>query len=118
MAEAADKIRKARVSLPQGAQRPYEVFVNGIPQNEGADYEVDAGSVWFFHPYRREGKLGFWRWTSIFIGIAGTYRQNDSVDITFDRDGKRLIETDLAIEPLVDPDPAKQNSGWLARSGR
>ena len=38
---------------------------------------------------KHEGKLGFWRWTSLFLGVAGTYRQNDSVDVVYDVDGKK-----------------------------
>ena len=27
-----------RVELPRGAERPFRVFVNGVPQEEGRDY--------------------------------------------------------------------------------
>jgi hypothetical protein len=90
------------VRLPDGADRPFEVFLNGVPQNEGSDYRVEGRDLKFSEPIRKEGKLGFWRWLRMFIGIAGTYRQNDSVDVTFQRDGRRLIETSLPIEVLGD----------------
>ena len=34
---------------------------------------------------------------SLFLGIAGTYRQNDSVDVVYDTGGRRTV-TSLAIE--------------------
>jgi hypothetical protein len=70
-----------RVELPRGAEPPYRVFVNGIPQKEGDDYRVVSGELHFPRELKKEGKLGFWRWTSLFLGMVGTYRQNDSVDV-------------------------------------
>jgi hypothetical protein len=40
-----------------------------------------------------EGRLGFWRWLSLFLGVAGTYRKNDKVDVVFTRDGRRTVVT-------------------------
>jgi hypothetical protein len=34
---------------------------------------------------------------SLFLGIAGTYRQNDSVDVVYDVDGRRVVATGLPI---------------------
>jgi hypothetical protein len=72
----------SRVKLPDGANPPLRVFVNGVPQVEGKDYRL-AGRELVFDDrlLKKEGKLGFWRWTSIFLGLVGTYRQNDSVDV-------------------------------------
>ncbi|MFY9263952.1 MAG: hypothetical protein WAO61_00770 [Solirubrobacterales bacterium] len=97
-------VYRARVALPAGASRPIDVFVNGVPQREGRDFVIDGDDLLFVAGIRQEGKLGFLRWISIFIGIAGTYRQNDSVDVTFERDGQRLVETGLPIEVLLDID--------------
>ena len=49
-------------------------------------------------PLAREGKLGFWRWLSLFLGVAGTYRQNDSVDVVYDVNGRRVVATGLPLE--------------------
>lgn len=102
--DPAERVYRARAPLPEGAERPFEVFVNGVPQREGDDYDVKGRDMFFFAGLRREGKLGFIRWLSITLAIAGTYRQNDSVDVTFNRDGRRLIETGLPIEVLVEDD--------------
>ena len=86
--------------LPNDVTRPFEVYVNGVPQAEGIDYEVEGRSLVFDRELKTEGKLGFWRWTSIFVGIAGTYRQNDSVDVVYERNGQRVVATKLPLEPI------------------
>jgi hypothetical protein len=80
--------------------RPFEVYVNGVPQEEGVDYAVEGRTLVFERELRTEGKLGFWRWTSIFVGVAGTYRQDDSVDVAYQRDGRPVVATKLPLEPL------------------
>jgi len=85
--------------LPGNVTRPFEVFVNGVPQEEGVDYDVMGGVLLFDRPLRTEGRLGLWRWASIVVGVAGTYRQNDSVDIAYTVDGRRVVATKLPLEP-------------------
>ena len=46
----------------------------------------------------QEGRLGFWRWLSLFMGVAGTYRQNDSVDVVYDAGGRRVVATGLPLK--------------------
>jgi hypothetical protein len=91
-----------RVRLPADVTRPFEVYVNGVPQVEGTDFRVEGRTLVFERELRSEGKLGFWRWTSIVIGVAGTYRQNDSVDVVYERNGKRVVASKLPLEPLVE----------------
>ena len=85
--------------LPPDVVRPFEVYVNGVPQREGDDFEVDGRTLVLDRELKAEGKLGFWRWTSIFVGIAGTYRQNDSVDVVYTRGGRRVVAAKLPLEP-------------------
>ena len=91
-----------RVRLPADVVRPFEVYVNGVPQVEGADYEIEGRTLVFDEQLRTEGKLGFWRWLSMWVGVAGTYRQNDSVDVAYRRGGKPVVATKLPLEPLGD----------------
>ena len=91
--------RRTRVQLPSDVTRPFEVYVNGVPQREGADYRDQGSSIVFDRELRSEGRLGFWRWTSIVVGAAGTYRQNDSVDVVYERGGRRIVATRLPLEP-------------------
>jgi hypothetical protein len=93
--------RRTIARLPEDVTRPFEVFVNGVPQQEGVDFEVMGGVLLFERDLRKEGKLGFWRWTSIIVGVAGTYRKNDSVDIVYQRAGQKVVATGLPLEPAT-----------------
>jgi hypothetical protein len=53
----------------------------------------------FDRPLAKEGRLGFWRWASMVLGVAGTYRRNDSVDVVYERDGRRVVATGLPLVP-------------------
>ena len=75
---------------------PFEVFVNGVPQKVGVDYDQVGSRLVFHRPLAREGRLGFWRWTSIVLGVAGTYRKNDSVDVVYSDGGRRTV---VALSP-------------------
>jgi hypothetical protein len=90
-----------RVELPQYVTRPFDVFVNGVPQVEGTDYELVGSSLLFDRSFAREGKLGFWRWLSMLLGIAGTYRKHDTIDVAFTVNGQRKV---VGLAP-VDSDP-------------
>ena len=92
--------RGTRVRLPADVVRPFEVYVNGIVQREGGDYRIEGRTLVFERPLQSEGKLGFWRWLSLWVGIAGTYRQNDSVDVAYKRGGKPVVATKLPLEPI------------------
>ena len=74
--------------------------MNGVPQEEGADFWVEGRTLVFDRELKAEGRLGFWRWTSILVGVAGTYRQDDSVDVVYQRGGRRAVATKLPLEPL------------------
>jgi hypothetical protein len=94
--------RRTRVELPSYVVPPFEVYLNGVAQAEGVDYEVDGRTLWFGRELKTEGKLGFWRWLSMWIGLAGTYRQDDSVDVVYPtRKGKAVA----AKLPLVAGEP-------------
>jgi hypothetical protein len=89
---------RSRVGLPPEVTEPFEVFVNGVPQHPGRDYQVEGRMLVFDRPLAKEGRLGFWRWLSLFLGIAGTYRQNDSVDLVYQAGGRRNVVTGLPFE--------------------
>jgi hypothetical protein len=67
------------------------VYVNGVPQVEGTDYELVGTTLLFPRVLAREGKLGFWRWLSMLLGVAGTYRKNEAVTIVYNHDGRRMV---------------------------
>lgn len=98
---------RTRVRLPAEVTRPFEVYVNGVRQEEGGDYEIEGRTLVFDRELRTEGRLGFWRWLSMWVGVAGTYRQNDSVDVVYQRGGRRVVASKLPLEPLGEPRPAR-----------
>jgi hypothetical protein len=86
----------ARVTLPPGVGDAYEVYVNGVRQERGRDFERSGDELVFPRPLAQEGRLGFWRWLSIFFGVAGTYRKHETVDVVYEgRNGRRLVATGL-----------------------
>ena len=88
-----------RARLPAGAQPPSVVYVNGVVQKEGTDYEVRAGEIVFGRQILKEDRVGFGRWIAMYMGIFGTYRKNETVDIEFRRNGKTELASDV---PLFD----------------
>jgi hypothetical protein len=96
-----------RVPLPSSVQEPFEVFVNGVPQRRGADYELRGRELVFSKALAQEGRLGPLRWLSIFLGIAGTYRKNDSVDVVYEVGGRRAVAAALRIIPPEARDPER-----------
>ena len=87
------------MQLPQGIGERFDVFLNGVPQQPGRDFRREGDELVFDRKLAKEGRLGFWRWTSLFLGVAGTYRQNDSVDIVYDAGGRRAVRTGLPLRP-------------------
>ena len=91
----------SRVKLPSYVKPPFEVYVSGILQREGEDYAVVPGEIVFARSLKREGSLGAWRWLSMLLGIAGSYRPHETVDVAFQVDGRPQVASEL---PVVDPD--------------
>lgn len=90
-----------RVKLPRGAEPPFTVFINGVRQSEGEDYEVEGGEIVFDPPIVKE-KIGTSRWLAMYLGLWGTYRKNETVDLEFSRDGKVELISDLPVVPYED----------------
>ena len=85
-----------RVKLPAGAEPPFAVFVNGIEQSLGADYSIEAGEVVFSRPIVKE-KVGAGRWLAMYLGLFGTYRKNETIDLQFTRAGKVELVSDVPV---------------------
>jgi hypothetical protein len=93
---------QARVELPTYARGDLEVFVNGIPQVEGRDYRREGNALIFDRSLAKEGRLGAIRWLSMLLGVAGTYRPNDTVDVAYEYDGKPGVAADLPVTHIQD----------------
>jgi hypothetical protein len=90
--------RRWRVPLPRGAEPPYRVFVNGVPQTEGEDFKIEGHALVFDRPLEKE-RLGMGRWTAMFFGLFGSYGRNDSVDVQYRLGGREAVATGLDIVP-------------------
>jgi hypothetical protein len=91
--------RRTRVPLPGDVQRPFEVYVNGIQQHEGVDFVVREGALLFDRELVHE-KVGARRWTSMVLGIAGSYGKDDSVDVLYRVGDESRVASRLPLEPL------------------
>lgn len=83
----------SQIDLPEGVTAPFHVFVNGVEQHPGADFDQIGTTLVFRRELAPEGRLGFWRWLSLFLGVAGTYRKNDTVDVVYSDGGNRRVVT-------------------------
>jgi hypothetical protein len=91
---------RSRTRLPRVVRRPFRVFVNGVEQREGDDFTVEGDYLVFNRSLAQEGRLGFWRWAMIVLGIAGTYRKHETVDVQYTLQGRPSVATGLPVEPV------------------
>ncbi len=95
-----DVIERSRVEVPGHVTRPFQVYLNGVLQQEGRDFRHEGNALVFDRPLEEEGRLGFIRWLSMALGIAGTYRRNDTVDLVYEAGGRRNVATGLRVRPV------------------
>jgi len=90
-------VARSLVQLPPQVAQPFEVYLNGVLQQQGDDYRVEGRALVFDRELRKD-KISGWRW---FLGAwgVGTYRQNDSVDVRYTLDGRPLVAEALEIKP-------------------
>jgi hypothetical protein len=93
----------SRVRLPPGVGDRYQVYVNGVLQEPGRDYDRIGDELIFRRRLAQEGRLGPIRWLSMLLGVAGTYRQHENVDVAYEIDGRRTVAT---LAPVEGSDPA------------
>jgi hypothetical protein len=93
--------RETFVSLPPDVQRPFQVFLNGVEQREGVDFVVRDARLVFERELAHE-KVGLGRWTSMVLGIAGSYGKDDAVDVVYERAGRPAVAAKLRFEQMPD----------------
>jgi hypothetical protein len=86
-----------RVRLPRGAEPPIRVYVNGVEQREGADYGIRSGEIVFTRPIVKEGKVGGVRWLAMLLGLFGTYRKHETIDVEYRLRGKTKLVSDAEV---------------------
>jgi hypothetical protein len=87
-----------RVRLPRGAEPPIKVFINGVEQAAGSDYELRGGEIVFNRPILKE-KVGTGRWMAMYLGLFGTYRKHETIDVEYRLGGKVQLASDLEVRP-------------------
>ena len=89
-----------RVKLPAGAEPPFTVFINGVEQLKGS-YRIEGGEIDFGRPIVKE-KVGTSRWLAMYLGLWGTYRKNETIDVQFTKNGKIELRSDLPVVPYAE----------------
>jgi hypothetical protein len=82
-----------RVELPGGVGDSYEVYVNGVRQEPGRDFDRIGDTLVFRRTLASEGRIGPIRWLSMLLGVAGTYRKHENVDVIYEANGRRTVAT-------------------------
>jgi hypothetical protein len=91
-------MQRSVVRLPRDVAKPFEVYLNGVRQEEGRDFDVRGRELLFPRALRKDRVSG-WRWLIGAFGFA-TYRQDDSVDVRYTRaDGSAGVAQRLEIRP-------------------
>ena len=88
-----------RVRLPRGAEPPIRVYVNGVEQSEGSDFRIRHGEIVFERPIVKEGKVSGFRWLAMLLGLFGTYRKHETVDVEYRLSGEVKLYSDVEILP-------------------
>ena len=95
-----------RVRVPAGAEPPFTVFINGVEQFEGKDYNLEGDEIVFTRPIIKE-MMNTGRWLAMYLGLFGTYRKDEKVDLQFSRDGKVELVPDLPLIPYAEAEDGR-----------
>lgn len=93
------------VALPEGAEPPFAVWVNGEPREEGADFVVEGRWLRFRAPLKpKMRRKGFGTRLVMLAGI-GVYgdQKADVVDLRYHVGGRVQHATEL---PIIPPEAA------------
>jgi hypothetical protein len=90
-------VRGSRVQLPPEVEPPFEVYVNGLPQTDGVDYEVEGRELVFAKelvPPARDTARSLVR--GFFFG---RYKPEHTVDVAYQAGGRGHVVSGLRISP-------------------
>ncbi len=85
-----------RARLPRGAREPIRVHINGVEQARGEVWDVRDGAVVFTRPIIKE-RVTTGRWLAMYLGLFGSYRLNETVDIEYTLGGETKLAADIEI---------------------
>ncbi len=87
-----------RARLPRGAQEPIRLHINGVEQPRGEIWDVRDGKIAFSRPIVKE-RVTPGRWVAMYLGLFGTYRLNETVDVEYHLGGQPKLAADIEIIP-------------------
>ena len=93
--------RRAPGQAARRRRAPFAVFINGVEQREGDDYNIRAGEIVFTRQSsrRRSAPAAGWRCTS----ASSAPTASETIDLQFNRDGKtELLSTIFRSSRAVD----------------
>jgi hypothetical protein len=105
-----------RVRLPAGAEPPIKVYLNGVEQSDGGDFRIVGEEIVFNRPILKEGRLGKIRWLSMFIGLVGSYRKHETVDVEYRLGAEIKLASDVEVLP-DEPARPDRHEGRTHRRG-
>jgi hypothetical protein len=85
-----------RVDLPRNAADPIVVYINGVAQTAGVDYNIDGQEIVFTREIIKE-EIGMSRWLAMYLGIFGTYRKDETIDVQYSSSGRTELASDLEV---------------------
>ena len=94
MDDSVAKVRRFRI--PAEADELFGVYVNGVPQMIGKDYDLDGEALTFTRALRRRSGLG--TVDKLLIALcASVEAEGDSVDAILLSGGRRTV---VSLEPV------------------
>jgi len=87
-----------RVKLPKGAEPPIRVYLNGVEQTAAKYYDLRRTEIVFKRSIVKEGKVGGARWAAMYLGLFGTYRKHETIDIEYRLNGQVKLLADAKVE--------------------
>jgi hypothetical protein len=85
-----------RARLPRGASEPIRVHINGVQQPRGEVWDVRGNEVVFTRPIIKE-QVSAGRWLAMYLGLFGSYKKNEQVDIEYALGGKPKLLADAEL---------------------
>ena len=85
-----------RAKLPRGASEPIRVHINGVEQPRGEAWDVRDDHIVFTRPIVKES-VSTGRWLAMYLGLFGSYKKNEQVDVEYTLDGQAKLAADIEI---------------------